>query len=185
MLEAGYTIIIHPGEEGVTIHEEGMVTVTTNKPPVLQRCKSNKAKLWTVLTAQDTTKEGIHNVYSLPSIKQSIRYLHAAASYPAKETWIKAITTGNCITWPGLTAEAVRKHFPKSDETQRGHMKRQCQGVRSTKERKEEEHQDASTTKEHSEKNSKTYSQKIHNASETMHTDQCGRFPTTSARGNQ
>jgi hypothetical protein len=72
-------------------------------------------------------------IYNLPSTKQSIRYLHAAAGFPVESEWIKAIKAGNYVTWPELTAEAVHKHFPESDETQKGHMKQQRQNVRSTK----------------------------------------------------
>ena len=36
-------------------------------------------------------------------------------------------------TWPHLTAKAVRKHFPVSDETSKGHMKNVKQGIRSPK----------------------------------------------------
>ncbi len=71
-------------------------------------------------------------MYDLPSVNQTIKYLYAAAGYPVKDTWVKAINAGNYTTWPGLTATAVRKHFPESDETQKGHMKRQRQGLRST-----------------------------------------------------
>jgi hypothetical protein len=60
-------------------------------------------------------------------------YLHAAAGYPVKDTWIDAIRVGNFVTRPGLTAATVRKHFPESDEKVKGHMKKQRQGVRSTK----------------------------------------------------
>jgi hypothetical protein len=56
---------------------------------------------------------------------QSIKYLHAAAGYPVEDTWIAAINAGNYNTWPGLSAQAVRCHFPESDETQKGHMKKQ------------------------------------------------------------
>jgi hypothetical protein len=129
MLEEGYTTIFHPGGQGVTIHEEGTITITTNKPPVLQGCKSNQGKLWTVSTSTGETNQEANNIYSLPSIPQSISYLHAAAGYPVKETWIDSIKAGNFITWPGLTTAAVRKHFPESGKTQQGHMKRQCQGV--------------------------------------------------------
>jgi hypothetical protein len=78
-------------------------------------------------------QEEKHNVYSLPSMTQSIKYLHAAAGFPVKETWLTAIEAGNYVTWPGQTTAAVRKHFPDSDETQKGHMKKQRQGVRSTR----------------------------------------------------
>ena len=127
MAEEGYTTIFHPGEEGVTIHKKGTVSITTTEPPVLQGCKVKGAKLWTTL-AHETTKEQANIAYDLPSVSQTVRYLHAAAGYPTKDTWIKAIKAGNYISWPGLTATAARKHFPESDETQKGHMKRQRQG---------------------------------------------------------
>jgi hypothetical protein len=52
-------------------------------------------------------------------IQQSIKYLHAVAGFPVKETWLDAIKAGNYVTWPGLTAAAVQKHCPDSDETQK------------------------------------------------------------------
>jgi hypothetical protein len=79
----------------------------------------------------------MHNVCSLLSILQTVTYLHAAARYPVKDTWINTIKVGNLVTWPGLTAATVRKHFPESDKTIKGHMKKQCQGVRSTKVKEE------------------------------------------------
>jgi hypothetical protein len=72
------------------------------------------------------------------------------------------------------------KHFPDSDETQQGHMKKQRQGVRSTKQNVDEEQRSTTNTK----KMHDVYI-KIHNLTETMHTDQTGRFPATSSRGNQ
>ena len=77
------------------------------------------------MTNKTDNNEEVINVYSLPSIPQSIKYLHAVAGFPVKETWIDAIQAGNYITWPGLTPAAVWKHFPDSDETQKGHMKKQ------------------------------------------------------------
>ncbi len=75
------------------------------------------------------------NVYSLLSIPQAIKYLHAAASFLMKDTWVKAIKNGNYVSWPGLTIKAVNKHFPESIEIQQGHMKKQRQHVRSTKQK--------------------------------------------------
>jgi hypothetical protein len=42
MSEEGYTTIFHPGEEGVSIHNKGTLTIATSKPPILQGCKSNQ-----------------------------------------------------------------------------------------------------------------------------------------------
>jgi hypothetical protein len=132
--EERYTAIFHPGKKGVTVHNPGTLTITTSEPPALQGYKPRGAKLWTVSANQGTNKqEETHNVYSLPSMEQSIRYLHAAAGYSPEETWTDAIKAGNYNTWPGLTATAVRRHFLESDETQKGHMKKQRQNMRSTK----------------------------------------------------
>jgi hypothetical protein len=78
-------------------------------------------------------REEVQNAYSLPSMPQSIRYLHAAAGFPVEATWIKAIKAANFITWPGLTNTTVKKPFPESDKTVKGHMKKQRRGVWSTK----------------------------------------------------
>ena len=131
--EEGYTTIFHPENEGVTVHERGTLTITTSNPLVLQGCKEKGDNLWTVSANEEEDEEEANNVYNLPSTKQSIRYLHAAAGFPVESEWIKAIKAGNYVTWPELTAEAVHKHFPESDETQKGHMKQQRQNVRSTK----------------------------------------------------
>ena len=74
---------------------------------------------------QPEDKEAAANVYSLPSISQVIKYHHAAAGFPTKDTWVKAIKAGYYVSWPGLTAEAASKHFPEAEETQKGHMKKQ------------------------------------------------------------
>ncbi len=34
--EEGYTTVFHPGEQGVTVHNPGTLTMTTSEPPVLQ-----------------------------------------------------------------------------------------------------------------------------------------------------
>ena len=130
LAKEGYTTIFHPENEGVTIHERGTLTIATSSPPVLQGCKENN--LWTVSANEEEREEEANNVYTLPSTKQSIRYLHAAAGFPVESKWIKAIKAGNYVTWPELTTEAVHKHFLESDETQKGHMKQQRQNVRST-----------------------------------------------------
>jgi nucleosome binding factor SPN SPT16 subunit len=53
--------------------------------------------------------------------------------YPTKATLLTAARHGNLVTFPGLTPENISRFFPESDETQKGHMRQQRQGVRSTK----------------------------------------------------
>ncbi len=41
--------------------------------------------------SSDGQKDTILNVYELPSIEQTIRYLHSAGGFPTKTTWLAAI----------------------------------------------------------------------------------------------
>jgi hypothetical protein len=83
-----------------------------------------------------------------------------------------------------LTVGAVQRHFPESDETQKGHMKAQWQGVRSTKEK---------DTKENNEEVQRPIAKKkdvyikVYDATKrSMYSeDQTGRFPVTSSRGHK
>ena len=74
-------------------------------------------------------RQKVNNVYNIPSTKESIQYLHAAAGFPVKDSWIDAIKAGNYTTWPGLNVKVVNRYFPESDETQKGHMKKQRQNI--------------------------------------------------------
>ena len=73
--------------------------------------------------------EAINNVYKLPSIEPEIRYLHGAAGFPTKATWLKAIRNGSYLSWPLFNIKNVKKNFPESEETQKGNMRTQRQGV--------------------------------------------------------
>ena len=64
-----------------------------------------------------------------------MRYLHAAAGFPVKDTWLRAIKSGNYATWPGLTYNNAAKYCPDTNAIIMGHMVHTRQGVRSTKPR--------------------------------------------------
>jgi hypothetical protein len=113
-----------------------------------------------------------------------------------EETWIKAIQAGNYNTWPSLTVTNAHKHHPESKEIHEGHMKCQCQGIQSTKtladinknkgdEAKSENKPNINPQTEPKARKMKDIHIKIHNASNTMHTDQMGCFPAKSSAGNQ
>ncbi len=67
-------------------------------------------------------RDHIHNVYELPSVKPTIRYLHRAAGFPTRASWLKVIHHGNYLSWPLINVKNVTKFFPESEETQKGHM---------------------------------------------------------------
>ena len=140
--------------------------------------------------------EAINNVYEyeLPSIEPEIRYLHGAAGFPPKYTWTKSIRKGNYPTWPLLTIRNVNKFFLKSEETQKGHMRNQRQGVRSTKKKAEispltgssdsaaqipKEDKEAPAIEEKKDIFIATYKPR-----EMVFTNQTRKFPHASSRGN-
>ncbi len=95
---------------------------------------------------------------------------------------------GNYAMWPGLTTTLISKHFPDSDETQKGHMKGQRKGVRSTKvkpavEIKIEPGQEDAPPNFVAIRKLNDIFVKIYELAETIRTDQTGAFPVTSQRG--
>ena len=83
-----------------------------------------------IRTSIEREANAIFNVYELPNIEQAVPYLHAAAGFPTKRTWLKAkVWRGNYKTWSLLNVKNVHTHFLESEETQKGHMRSQ-QGVR-------------------------------------------------------
>lgn len=132
----------------------------------------------------DTT-EFVNSVYELPNLEQVVAWYHAATGYPTKITWLAAINAGFFATWPLLTAKAVRKHFPESDEVAKGHMRRVKSGVRSTKAQVQEhpEIKEAEATLAQLRKKHNDVYVQVRLASEMTYTDQTGRFPVVGAGG--
>ena len=94
---------------------------------------------------------------------------------------MKAVKNGHYDTWPGLTTAAVAKHCPDAIETQKGHMKKQRQNVRSTRIKVEVGDEDTSSAFP---KQNNIYI-KIFNVRDTINTDQTGNLPVTSSRGHK
>ena len=61
-------------------------------------------------------QETINNLYELPNIETAVRYLHVAAYFPTKRTWIKTIRKGNYLSWPLINVKNVNKFFLKSEK---------------------------------------------------------------------
>jgi hypothetical protein len=114
--------------------------------------------------------------------------------FPTKETFLDAVCAGNYATWPGVTAALLNKYFPNSDEMQKGHMKGQRQGVRSTK-HKALEHilaREQQIQIKPGIENSPTQIKRHDNIfiqivdlANTIHSDQTGAFPLNLQCGNR
>ena len=63
--------------------------------------------------------EVINNVYELPNIDPAIKYLHGAAGFPTKATWLKAIRKGSYLSWPLVDVKNVKKISPSPRKPKR------------------------------------------------------------------
>ena len=80
--------------------------------------------------------------------------------------------------WLLINVKNVHKHFLESEETQQGHMRSQRQGVRSTTVLEQAENIEPVPKQQ-------TIMINVQDATETMYTDQTGKFPHISSRGKQ
>ena len=103
-----------------TVQNNNTDTIIVNKPPT------------EFLPDRPEPSEAVHNVYEFKTQPELVRYHHAAAGFPTKPTFLAAIKNKQFPSWPGLTVDAVRKHFPESEEAHKGHGRKVLSGLRST-----------------------------------------------------
>jgi hypothetical protein len=119
LADAGYTIVF--SKERAAIYNDYTTTITANKPPVLEADRCNLTGLWKLpLHTEETAtnkdpphKEATNVIFDLPSARQDFLWYHAAAGFPPKETFIRAVCNRNYATWPKLTVQLI----PDLDET--------------------------------------------------------------------
>ena len=73
------------------------------------------------------------NANYLPIIGDLLRYLHAAAGFPVKFTWLTGIKSGNFNSWPGLSYSNASKYCPVSVESTQFHLTQARKGLFYTK----------------------------------------------------
>ena len=123
-----------------------------------------------------------NNAYTTKSNATLIRYIHQSLYSPTKATLLNTIRNQQLPTWPGLTTKAVQKYLPEtSPQTDKGHMKRQRKGFRSTKQlpkETEEEKEDmtpAKVTEDHNHLFAASYM--VNKKDGTMYSDITGNSP--------
>ena len=101
---------------------------------------------------------------------------------PIPESWIKAIDSGFFVTWPGLTSKLVRKYLAnnRNIETDQGHLRATRKNIRSTKTVLDKREIDPDIGKKSNE-----FYTKIIDLTGKIYSDQTGRFPVQSSRGNK
>ena len=88
--------------------------LTVPSMPTLQACSTifNKG-----------TNYLANNAFYMATKPDLAMYYHRADFSPVPTTFISAINNGNFSTWPGITAELISKHLPKSLTTEKCHNK--------------------------------------------------------------
>ena len=99
-------------------------SLTFPTTPTLQACSTRFNK---------GAKYLANNAFSMATKPDLAMYYHRAAFSSIRTTFITAISNGKFSTWPGLTAELIAKHLPKSLATAKGHDKLARKNIRSTR----------------------------------------------------
>ena len=129
LADAGYTTVF--SKAGAAIYDDYTTTISASNPPVLNADRCDHTGLWKLPLVEKTketnrtppTNNAINVIFDLPSAHQTFLWYHAAAGFPAKESFIKAVRNGNYATWPKLTVTLIHKYMPDSDETSRANPK--------------------------------------------------------------
>ncbi|KAL7508361.1 hypothetical protein ACHAXN_006033 [Cyclotella atomus] len=169
-------------KDGVTVHKEEDVLITCKGQPILFGMRDEHGRYRIPLVQQcgrwqprppkkqvNQKLQQANSVYDLPSTEQAIKWIHAMCGYPVRFTWIKAVKAGNFIRWPLLTEKNIAKYYTETDETPKGHMNQTRKNYSETTRHKKE--QDVFV---------KTY-----DVGETIFSDQTGKYPVQSQRGNK
>ena len=121
-------------------------------------------------------------MYDLPTTEQAIKWMHAVCGYPVKSTWLAAAKAGNYTGWPLLTERNVKKYYPETVATAKGHMNQTRKNVHSTKPKAPLETCDSSLLRGYKQRDIYTTT---YDARDTIFSDQTGQFPTRSLSGNK
>jgi hypothetical protein len=167
----------------ITFTQE-QVTVLKNGKCVMYGSRDPRSCLWRVDLKHRFETKQVQCNHAHDSINQKdlINYLHAACFSPPKSTWITAIKNGHFTSWPGLTEHAVEKYLSKSTSTTKGHLNQQRQNARTTKV-KDPKVIMAEPDLDQGIKTEYVYAATIDAGQ--IYTDQTGRFPVVSSKGNK
>ena len=154
------------------------VTIHCHNQPILTGPRLPNG-LWTLPLPQDRTKHHAYTLFTPQTQQQLVQWLHAAAFSPSPSTFLDAIQCNFFATWPGLTANIVRRHLTQTDATVKGHLDQQRQRKRKNPISEEQPIPSTGT------RSNTIYAAILDPATPTGRTysDLTGRFPIQSNRG--
>ena len=103
---------------------------------ILKGKRNTTDGLWDInLTKNDPTLRQQLNVILLQNKtnQQLAKYLHACCYSPSKSIFLKAIKNGNFLSWPGLDSKLIEKHLQTPVATAKGHLDQERRNLQTTK----------------------------------------------------
>jgi hypothetical protein len=184
----------------IFFHKTGC-DVSLNGEIILRGWRDPDTRLWRVSLLADGSNSivpadqnivqspAVNGIYECENTGELIKFYYATMGYPVLSTWTQAIDKGYFRGWRGLTSDRVRRFIKPNEQCEQGHMDQRRTGIRSTKSSHAIPPPDTINTMEEPEQapqNDKTNMvfMTIAEAEGKLFTDQTGRFPVTSNRGN-
>jgi hypothetical protein len=144
LANVGYTLVLT--KNGVAVYDDNTTAITASNPPILESDQCQHTGMWKINlnpknpnthspNKQHAAPKTINVIFDLPRSHKTFLWCHTSAGFPPKETFIDAVRNGNYATWPKLLAALINQYYPDSDTTVKGHLKGQCQGIQSTKQK--------------------------------------------------
>ena len=147
---------------------------------------TQRNKLMTKFTTPDENFAGI--AYESKSKSTLVDYHHASFWSHTKSGWGKAITKNFFNFWPGLSFDLVHQYLSKKQSTILEHLQKPRKGLRSTQEKvlqlEPDPEQDQFPPSTHPADINLVFLNTV-DLTGTFYTDQTGRLPVTSSKGNK
>ena len=137
LADNGYTTIFKPSNEGVEVYKSGDVQIVPKREPVLRGWRGptrlwhfpldekgvpNLAE-WRVSTVLPEAQA--NHLHHLPSVEARVAYIHACLGFPTKAAMLSAAAAGRLIGIPFATVANIRRFYPETKETPKGHLDQQ------------------------------------------------------------
>ena len=117
--------VLFTKKDVVVISPEGKTILTgwrEKKPPNIWRFVLKPNGQEKIDTTTNLITTSAQNAYNMPSLEALVRYMHEAAGFPVKSTWLRETKKGNFATWLGMIYSNSAKYCPQSVEALKDHM---------------------------------------------------------------
>ena len=139
----------------------------------------------TQLPSQSATANAANYIIPKTNSEKLTRFLHGAIGSPAPQALMKSLSNNQLTTWPHLTPSNVRQSIRAPTATILGHMDHQRKNKLPSRTLQIELEKNLDACPQPSKlKCNKTYIT-VYESSDRIHSDQTGKFPIKSIRGNQ